>query len=98
MQKVFYLIVVRTKNPYVRIVAKKLINNIGEENVILDEITFQQARKSMKKLKRDSNETDLFVLFISETSLESEWVQEEIFKAEDLWNKKRLNLDLSNHN
>lgn len=65
-----------------------MINNIGEENVILDEITFQQARKTIEEIEKGLNETDLFVLFISETSLESEWVQEEIFKAEDLWNKK----------
>lgn len=91
MQKVFLSHSSADKESYVRIVAKKLINNIGEENVILDEITFQQARKTIEEIEKGLNETDLFVLFISETSLESEWVQEEIFKAEDLWNKKRLN-------
>ena len=91
MQKVFLSHSSADKESYVRIVAKKLINNIGEENVILDEITFQQARKTIEEIDKGLNETDLFVLFISETSLESEWVQEEIFKAEELWNKKRLN-------
>lgn len=69
MQKVFLSHSSADKESYVRIVAKKLINNIGEENVILDEITFQQARKTIEEIDKGLNETDLFVLFISELLL-----------------------------
>lgn len=61
MQKVFLSHSSADKESYVRIVAKKLINNIGEENVILDEITFQQARKTIEEIDKGLNETDLFV-------------------------------------
>lgn len=91
MQKVFLSHCSSDKESYVRIVANKLIKNIGEENVILDKITFQQARKTIEEIETGLNETDLFVIFISESSLESEWVQTEVFRAKELWDEKKLN-------
>lgn len=90
MQKVFLSHSSSDKESYVRIVAKRLVKNIGAENVILDEITFQQGRKTIEEIEQSLNDTDLFVFFISSESLKSEWVQNEVFRAKDLWDSKKL--------
>ena len=62
MQKVFLSHSSADKESYVRIVAKKLINNIGEENIILDEITFQQARKTIEEIAKWLNDNKKHVI------------------------------------
>ena len=90
MQKVFLSHSSKDKESYVRIVAQKLIKQIGEENVILDEITFQEGRRTIEEIEKNLQETDLFVIFISNSSLESDWVKQELFRAKELWDQKRL--------
>ena len=90
MQRVFLSHSSADKESYVQIVANKLIKELGVENVILDEITFQEGRRTIEEIEENLNSTDLFVFFVSDKSLESEWVKKELFKAEQLWNKKEL--------
>ena len=90
MQKVFLSHSSADKKSYVRIVADKLIKSMGEDHVILDEITFQQGRGTLEEIEKNLNETDLFVIFLSETSLQSEWVKTEVFRAKELWDNKKL--------
>lgn len=90
MQRVFLSHSSKDKESYVRIVATRLIKDLGNENVILDELTFQQGRKTIEEIEKNLNTTDLFVFFISNTSLESKWVKQELFRAEELWNINRL--------
>ena len=67
----------RDKEPYVRIVANKL----GPENCHYDEWTFEAGLKTLDEIQKGLDTTDLFVLFLSDTSLNSEWVQQEIVKS-----------------
>lgn len=90
MQRVFLSHSSKDKESYVRIVSNRLVKNIGEENVILDEISFQPAMRTIEEIEENLNDTDLFVLFISENSIESEWVQQEIMRAKELWDEKKL--------
>ncbi len=90
MQKVFLSHSSADKRNYVSLVADKLIKNLGPENVILDELTFQEGRKTIEEIEDNLECTDLFVFFCSENSLKSAWVREELFKAEDLWNANKL--------
>ena len=62
---------------YVEIVAKKL----QKYNLVYDSWTFDAGEKTIDEIYRSIEETGLFVLFISESSLQSAWVQREIFKA-----------------
>ncbi|MDO4204860.1 MAG: toll/interleukin-1 receptor domain-containing protein [Selenomonadaceae bacterium] len=90
MQKVFLSHSSADKKSYVQIVSNRLIKDIGEEHIILDEITFQQGRKTLEEINRNLNETDLFVIFISEASLKSDWVKHEVFRAKELWDERKL--------
>lgn len=90
MQKVFLSHSSKDKAGYVEIVANRLIKDLGVENVIFDEITFQEGRKTIEEIEENLGITDLFVFFVSETSLESDWVKQELFRAEKLWNENKL--------
>ncbi len=91
MKKVFLSHSSRDKENYVEIVANKLKKNIGEENIILDELTFEAGRMTIEEIQKGLNETDLFVFFISENSLNSEWVEKEVFRAYELWEENKIN-------
>lgn len=90
MQKVFLSHSSVDKESYVRIVYKKLAKELGEENVIIDEISFQEGRKTIEEIDESLGTTDLFVVFFSNESLESDWVKHELFCAGELWNKSKL--------
>lgn len=62
---------------YVEIVAKKL----KKYNLVYDSWTFDAGEKTIDEIYKSIEETGLFVLFISESSLKSAWVKREIFKA-----------------
>lgn len=61
----------------VEAVAKKL----GKNKCVYDTFTFEAGMKTLNEIYKTLEETDLFVLFISNSSLDSKWVQLEIFEA-----------------
>ena len=63
------------KERFVRIVADKLKNKMG---IHYDEYTFEAGNKTIDEIFIGLEKTDLFVFFISEDSLKSEWVKKEI--------------------
>lgn len=91
MQKIFLSHSSTDKERYVRQVSEKLIKLFGEESIIFDEISFQEGRKTIEEIDEMLDVTDLFVFFCSNKSLDSEWVQHELFRAGELWNDNRLN-------
>jgi hypothetical protein len=66
------------KESYVRNVA----NWLGKDNVVYDEFTFEEGEKTLDEILKGLNRCELFVLFISEKALQSEWVQREISEAQ----------------
>jgi hypothetical protein len=66
----------RDKRPYVETVHNKL----GDRS-IYDEYNFDSGMKTLSEIMRGINASDVFVLFISESSLNSEWVRNEIIQA-----------------
>lgn len=90
MQKVFLSHSSLDKESYVKIVSNKLIKDLGKESIILDEISFQEGRKTIEEIEEMLEYTDLFVFFCSEASLSSTWVQKELFRAEELWSDDKL--------
>ena len=66
------------KERFVRIVADKLKNKMG---IHYDEYTFEAGNKTIDEIFIGLEKTDLFVFFISEDSLKSEWVKKEILIA-----------------
>ena len=48
---------------------------------MFDEMTFEAGMKTLQEIFNGIDETDIFVFFISNEALESEWVKKEITKA-----------------
>lgn len=68
---------------YVEVVARK----IGIDKCTYDKFTFEEGMMTFDEILKGLNETDIFVFFISDASLESKWVREEIGKAKELKDK-----------
>ena len=67
----------KDKKFYIEIVAKK----VGIANCIYDKFTFEEGMRPLDEILKGLNKTDLFVLFLSENALQSEWVNFEIINA-----------------
>lgn len=67
----------KDKDSYVRNVAKWL----GKDNIIYDEFTFEEGEKSFDEIIKGLEHTQVFVLFISNNALNSDWVKTEITEA-----------------
>lgn len=67
------------KGSYVRHVAQKL----RSETKIFDEETFEAGMSPAEEIISGLDETSLFVIFISDTALDSKWVREELMIAKD---------------
>jgi hypothetical protein len=75
----------KDKESYVRIVAEKL----GAQNAVYDEFTFEEGMNPLEEIIKGLDSSQLFVLFLSNSSIESEWVKREISEA-----KKRLSVGM----
>lgn len=67
----------KDKDSYVRNVAEWL----GKDNIIYDEFTFEEGGRALDEIIKGLDNTHVFVLFLSESALESEWVKTEIIEA-----------------
>lgn len=65
---------------FVRTIAKSL----GPARCVFDEFCFETGEKILDEILRTLAGTDLFVLFISEEALNSDWVKREITNADKL--------------
>ncbi|SHI72980.1 TIR domain-containing protein [Halodesulfovibrio aestuarii] len=57
---------------------------------VVDEKSFEEGEKSIDEIIKNLDRTDIFVLFISNDSLESTWVLTEITEAKDRLDKHEL--------
>ncbi|MEZ4874761.1 MAG: TIR domain-containing protein [Flavobacteriaceae bacterium] len=73
---------------------KDLVRNVatqlGNKNSVLDEISFEPGRKTLDQIFLELDSSDIFVLFISNESLESPWVKKEINRAKENLNNDYL--------
>ena len=74
------------KESYIRIVA----NNLGDNNCVYDEYTFEFGLKPIEEIIRGLEISQLFVVFLSEKSLASDWVQKELLLAHEKLKSKDL--------
>ena len=67
----------KDKTNYVSNVASWL----GKDNVIYDEFTFEEGEQPLEEILKGLNKSELFVLFLSNNALDSDWVKNEISEA-----------------
>lgn len=85
MDKIFLSHSSRNKD-YVR----PIFEYFGGDRCIFDEMTFETGMQTLKEIFTGIDETDIFVFFISNDALESEWVKTEIVRAkQNLDNEKQ---------
>ena len=70
--------------PFVETIAKKF----GKDVCVYDKMCFEAGMKNLDEIFKGLDRAGIFVLFISDASLRSEWIQREIAAAEE-----RLNHD-----
>ncbi len=69
---------------------RKVAQQLGNKNCVLDEISFDPGRKTLEQIFSELDSSDIFVLFISNESLESTWVKKEINRAKENLNNDYL--------
>lgn len=84
MAKIFLSHSSADKDSYVRDIATRLIESVGEHNIVYDEVTFEEGMMPLEEINRSLGITDLFVIFLSDKSLDSDWVKYELSKAHEL--------------
>lgn len=89
MAKVFLSHSSEDKEWYVNIVYNKLVKALGEDSVVIDNMVFQEGRKTIEEIYYQLELTDLFVIFLSDNALASSWVQDELKKVENLVEEKK---------
>lgn len=62
------------KKSYVGIVAARL----AAEDIVYDEVSFESGEQTLSEIIRGLDESTVFCLFISNRSLDSEWVRQEV--------------------
>jgi hypothetical protein len=65
---------------------------LGRNNCVYDSMTFEAGKQTIDEIINGLEESGLFVLFLSESAVESTWVQDEIERARNLLtrNMKRI--------
>ena len=76
----------KDKKSYVDIVA----NWLGKNDIVYDSVTFEHGEETLNEILKDLNQTELFVIFISNNSLESNWVQKEITEAKSKYDDGKI--------
>lgn len=67
-----------------------IAQQLGNSRCIFDEISFEPGRKTIQEIFRTLEDTDVFVFFISQKSLESPWVKKEVSRANVLLRKEEI--------
>lgn len=75
-----------TDKEYVR----GVFDYIGEDNCVFDEATFENGMRTMDEIAKGIDSSALFVFFISNMSLNSSWVKDELSKVRDYIDEGRI--------
>lgn len=86
MPKAFLSHSSQDKKSYVEIVARQL----GYHNCVYDDLTFEEGMKPLEEIQKGLDKSDLFVIFLSNSALESAWVKKELILAKNKLSEKTL--------
>lgn len=67
-----------------------IAEQFGKDRCVYDSMCFEAGMKNLDEIFREMGKTSLFVFFISENSLKSQWVQRELTIAGSLHDEKKL--------
>ncbi|WP_405349674.1 toll/interleukin-1 receptor domain-containing protein [Fusobacterium animalis] len=73
-----------------KILVEAVARKLGNKYCIYDNFTFEEGQKNLDEINKSFEDTDLFVIFLSNNSLESEWVKKELEIAYNKLLKKEI--------
>lgn len=73
-----------------KVLVEKIAIQLGKNNCHYDKFTFETGKLTLDEIFKSLDNTDVFVLFISESALESDWVTEEITQARILSTAEKI--------
>lgn len=65
---------------------RPIFEYFGGDRCVFDEMTFETGMQTLGEIFKGIDDADIFVFFISNDSLESEWVKKEIYTAQEQLN------------
>ena len=71
----------KDKARYCDEVVKRLVEKVGINSIVYDALTFEAGEKSIDEINRTLAFTDLYVIFLSQAAVESNWVKYELKEA-----------------
>ncbi|MGD8306833.1 MAG: toll/interleukin-1 receptor domain-containing protein [Ignavibacteria bacterium] len=69
---------------------QKVADILGEDKISYDSYTFEEGNKNIDEIINGIETSDVFVIFISNEALESDWVKKEIFQASKAVKLKKI--------
>lgn len=81
----------KDKVPYCNAVARILSEKLGKDSIVYDELTFEAGEKSIDEINRTLAISDLYVIMLSASAVESHWVKYELKEAYKKLADKTLN-------
>lgn len=60
-----------------------IANLLGKDHCTYDEMCFEYGMKNIDEIFKEIDKTSIFVFFISDNSLKSDWVKDELDLAEE---------------
>lgn len=64
---------------------RSVVKRLGLNNCIYDELVFEEGMKTFEEIEKGLAVSDIFVVFLSEGALNSEWVKRELCIAHELF-------------
>ncbi len=80
----------KDKERYCNKVADALIRQLGKDSIVYDAVTFETGEKSLDEINRTLSVSDLYVIMLSDNSVESDWVKYELMEARNKLNDHTL--------
>ena len=72
-------------------IVERVAQNLGKAQCVFDKYEFESGLPILDEIIKGLDSTELFVLFLSEEALSSDWVQKEILIAKDNFDSRKNN-------
>ena len=80
----------KDKIHYCNAMVDKLIEKLGKDSIVYDALTFEAGEKSIDEINRTLAFADLFVILLSQTAVDSDWVKYELGEAQKKLTERTL--------
>lgn len=81
----------KDKKRYCNELVERLIEKLGKDSIVYDALTFEAGEKSIDEINRTLSYSDLYVILLSESAIDSNWVKYELNEAYKKLNENTLN-------